>query len=546
MEKPKLFNENVKVPSGDKLHTPDDLAAAVEGIKKTIAENQLSELVNSTTNASKKKAALMEAKKASGPKQIHSPWRSVVASPESNSSGRREAGRNRFNETLREVVAIEGVKNQEVFSRISVPADGDSIKNQHIDVISEKDKIVFTFKLTKPKWLELIKTLKNNPSIISDKITYGHEGEQIYFASSLELIFGKLKLSVAKDEEYNNRRSSYGLVKIELDKGQVDSADLIGEEIIHQLENVLESIVGVKDALVAPDAEAERIYKLNRYKWSHVLPKNRIFSTQEEGEILSRLRSVEVAPGYTTFVEDGRAEKMMEQSPFFLFHNVRGGLASVQKMIKTGALISTHERYRLGMYISGTSSESDIVTGGADGVFIRMWSNLLDRFNSANLSLGDFGLIFAPTILNRTDYYCYPEDRFGQTRPEVFKERITAEELLKTQRRIGHICHNELVFRQGIAVSDVSFITTRSDTDRENLLYSLQNSGITHIGERTLEEAVILWDGKPMSILDKIDPEIKSKLRSILIKENIQKIYDLFNDLKKFLAKGMFTKGKII
>ncbi|MBI3633711.1 MAG: hypothetical protein HY226_05485, partial [Candidatus Vogelbacteria bacterium] len=260
-----------------------------------------------------------------------------------------------------------------------------------------------------------------------------------------------------------------------------------------------------------PDQEAENRYKLNRYRWSHKLGDDYQPTKEEAEKILSNLKHTEVAPDYFTYVEEGRAEKMKTEAPFFLFHSLMGEHKNLVKMIKTGAYISTHERYQRGMNISGCSSNSDIQTGGADGVFLRMWANRPGR-EEGTMSRDTVTLIFNSDILNRTDYYCYPADQYGRTTKPVFDSRLTAEELLKKQIKEAHCESNELIFRHGVSTKDIKIIAVNSAETKHRLVDMFEESGVKEINGKTVEEFIMVWDARPISVLNEIDPELKKKV----------------------------------
>ncbi|MBI3633399.1 MAG: hypothetical protein HY226_03855 [Candidatus Vogelbacteria bacterium] len=673
---------------------------------------------------------------------------------------RREAGRSRFGDTWRDIrkesLDISAAEAEKIIlPRVSIPADGDSIKNQEIDVINEGERIAIMFKLRKPKWHALAATLRANTDTKKSSIVYGGNQMAVSFCNALKLNLGDLRLIVAETEENgNDKRSSYGLVRVEIgkepmvleaggvekkitksgeikmltlgnlkkqldavgikfqgsdgslyytnkgfllagqkpdtfvvnkevfngtklfkddtsfpaykslsnggfellpadylhanvdkilipiysnshnaytyylydcpeveayldmlvggavatkevvkgqdgkefevekgvnyfvtDKGKLyqDESDgklykiygytnvggnieivledtndgtlrvanykefskysqiaegmvlekkgkpkdplkdKTGDEIAAELEQILEGVIGIKDALAIPDEAAKNGYKLNRYRWSHKLPDSWQVDAEEEKSILSRLKQVEVAPGYQTFVEGGRAEKIKEKGPFYLYHSITAGQESLVRMVKVGALISTHQRFSRGVNVSGMSSSADIGTGGADGIFARMWSGP-DSSLEQNSSRGAICLIFDSDILGRTDYYCYNSDKFGSTTPDNFNSRVTPEQLLEQQRVSGFKASNEIIFRHGVAVKDIRFIAVTSQDQKNALIKSFTDAKITEINGQSLDNYIKVCDAKPITILSELDPEIKKKIEIAKEKAKVEKL----------------------
>ncbi|MBI3632511.1 MAG: hypothetical protein HY225_03620 [Candidatus Vogelbacteria bacterium] len=261
------------------------------------------------------------------------------------------------------------------------------------------------------------------------------------------------------------------------------------EQLALELEEVMEKIFDIKDALLSPDANAERMYKIKRYCWAHNFPEDRKLTVAEEKSIALLLERKEVAPGYFTFVEHGRAKKMEGAAPFFLYHGC-DSIKNIPKMIDSNSLICSHERFRRGLKLDGMSSDDDLRGGGGDGVFLRMWADKVRVQYDTNY-YGTF-LVFDNFILDRTDYYCYRTDEYGKTDPAVFKSRLTAEELLNHQIEFGFRDSNEVVFRHGISFEDVKFIVVKDKDRREAVLGELYAAGITEVNGKLVGDFVII------------------------------------------------------
>ncbi|MBI3632512.1 MAG: hypothetical protein HY225_03625 [Candidatus Vogelbacteria bacterium] len=660
---------------------------------------------------------------------------------------RRQAALERFGDVWRKTrEESKTLKQQiaELLPRITLLADGDSIKNQQIDVINEGDRIVVTFKLVKEKWEELTEKFRSDPDVEKEPIVYEGQNRSYKLCDGLKLTIGSFDIFVAESVE-NEIRSSYGLVRIEMGerhnmvaiddpeqddysfgtvanmvnapkvskkwdspvsvdkwlydidfscysrgiysdnsildwppvvfvtnknpgeiltnywmdingawdlrdknfsnkivvgvrskqdgrvyflflsdpkvqeflgmkdldisktvraipdgKGDdlevetgvnyfladlnatyIDAEDfkykiagyiwnesnspsivlwgkdlkilsfkqflqfrlvpleveskskMLGEaEIALELENVMQKILGVKDALLTPDEKAERLYKIKRYRWAHKFPDERVLTPEEDKYAISSLERKEVAPGYFTFVEHGRAKKMEEAAPFFLYHHIsEERCVNLPEVIKSNSLVSTHERFRRGLKVHGMSSETDMGRGGGDGFFLRMWAD--QEGNGSFVIDSGATLIFDNSILDRTDYYCYKSDRYGRTDPETFKNRMTPEDLLALQTEFGRRNGNELIFRHGISFADVKLIVTGNETARSNILNNLSKAGISNINGRLPEDFVVVKN-EVIEIAEMLVPDIYEKQETGL--EKVKRLQSLHK--KMLLSPG--------
>ncbi|MBI3631929.1 MAG: hypothetical protein HY225_00565, partial [Candidatus Vogelbacteria bacterium] len=135
---------------------------------------------------------------------------------------RRQQGRPTFDQAWRGV--REAAKTKEnnteriILPKVSIPADTDSIQNQEIAVVDEGRRVAITFKLNPHKWQALVDKLRNDSGTTKTQIVYGGD-QAISFCPALMHRVGDFRIFLAETEASgNDKRASYGLVRIELGK----------------------------------------------------------------------------------------------------------------------------------------------------------------------------------------------------------------------------------------------------------------------------------------------------------------------------------------
>lgn len=205
---------------------------------------------------------------------------------------------------------------------------------------------------------------------------------------------------------------------------------------------------------------------------------------------------MEVFPGRFAPVDRTQGEKYAEMGIRYLFAGVRLE-SSVLAILKGDGLMSTNERYARGKIIKGASSASDIRTGGADYVFTRMVpENAVDEKISRSYGAGAFQLVYSTEVLDRTDWFAYPKDNYGNTMDDAkFLKRTSGKELvdeLNTGRwssdKWKH--SNEVMFRTGIPNKQLKAIFAKSESDRTSLIASLKADGFDTYNGVPVEEFV--------------------------------------------------------
>ena len=438
----------------------------------------------------------------------------------SNPESRERRSRRRVSETIRMLSGLEMERSGEtaVRPRIEIVCDHGHIEGQKIDVINKRDRgmMEFSFKLRAPTEAMAALATKSEgegenaqaeittPSgavLRRGKITY----ESASSDSSYELcdasVFekGGVKVFIAdpssrngEDElisiVYNNShlvRTAMGLVKVEVPSGTDPEAT---EQVLGE---ILEKDLGIPDALGEVPEEAEREYKMARYKWQHVIAGD---LTPEQMEQAEKLHREEVFPGYTTLVDRDKHVEYLGRygEDIRAIHHLWTGSAKSIYRILTQGLMCTTERYSRGVMKNGMSSTTDMDTGGADSVFTRI-ANEAQRGE-----MNGAVVVFKPEVFDRTDWYSYNSDTYGSTDDDYFVERLSPDTIFDktTNPSSYYSSSNEQMFRTGIGARFIESIEVGSDS-RDGIIAELRSMGLEEINGKPIEEVVILRKTPP-------------------------------------------------
>jgi len=283
--------------------------------------------------------------------------------------------------------------------------------------------------------------------------------------------------------------SSRGLVEIEIPHDSYGGSEDLGI----QVDKILKGVLGVEGGLKIPEPEDERAYKHARYTWHHKR-EGSLMSEEEMGDI-ERLTREEVFPGYFTMVDRGKSEKYeTKYGPIKIYHQINSQ-ELLSKIIKSGGLMSSHERYKRGLLVSGMSTTDDFTSGGADSVFTRI---MMERGLTAHVEdechVPAVSILISPRVLERTDWYAYHIDNYGDTETSVFEKRLPPDKFFARQieRGFGEMVANEQMFRTGISVEDFDAIVCYNENTRSNIVESLVNDGIDMINGIPTGEFVVV------------------------------------------------------
>lgn len=432
----------------------------------------------------------------------------------SNPEFRERRPRRSISETIRMFSGQEMERTGEtvVRPRTEIVCDHDHIEGQKIDVINKRDRgmMEFSFKLRSPT--EVMAALATKPESEGEdaqaeittpsgavlrrgKITYECASSDSSYELCDASVFekGGVKVFIADPSyrngdnwyisiAYNNSRlvrTAMGLVKVEVPSGTNPE---VTEQILGE---ILEKDLGIPDALGEVPEEAEREYKMARYKWQHMITGD---LTPEQMEQAEKLDREEVFPGYTTLVERGKHEEYLEKygRDVRAVHHLWVGSAKTIYQILTQGLMCTTERYSRGVMINGMSSTTDMDTGGADSVFTRIANE--DQRRKINGTV----VVFKPEVFDRTDWYSYSYDTYGSTDDEYFVDRLSPDTIFdKITNPNGYYSScNEQMFRTGIGAGFVESIEVDSNL-RDGIIAELRSMGLEEINGKPIEEVVL-------------------------------------------------------
>ena len=104
---------------------------------------------------------------------------------------------------------------------------------------------------------------------------------------------------------------------------------------------------------------------------------------------------------------------------------------------------------------------------------------------------GLYQLQIDPQILERTDWFAYPRDYFGETQADEFAERTYGAALITSLGKGAKFAvDNEVMFQRGIALESFSGVLTQTDSLKADLIKKLQAAGITTLAGKPLDAAI--------------------------------------------------------
>ena len=409
--------------------------------------------------------------------------------------------------------------------RAEISCDHGHIECQKIDVIDKRDKglMEFSFKLRKPtdaikEIVEIAKELYDDKDQISlesgatirkgqifyegasndgsyalcDAVIVEKDGVRVLIADPTARGGDSWNISTT-DNDSRQVRTAIGLIKVEFPSG------MSPEKTEQILGDILVNDLGIPDALDEVPDEAEREYKIARYKWQHNLSGE---LTAEETATAERLEQEEVFPGYVTFVEKGRHREYLEQfgDDVRAVHSLSTGDAKSIYRVLTQGLMCTTERYSRGVIRDGMSSKTDMDTGGADSVFTRVMKR--ERREKQHGTM----IVFKPELFDRTDWYSYDCDRYGSTDDSSFPYRLSPDKLFEKALDTSWFSgNNEQMFRTGIGARYIESIEVQSPAFRDKVIAGLREMGLTEFDGRPIDEVIVVRPEQANAIPDTFD-----------------------------------------
>lgn len=420
---------------------------------------------------------------------------------------RERRPRRSVSETIRilETQEMEHSGEMTLRPKAEIICDHDHIEDQRIDVINKLDqgKVEFKFKLRSSDTLitAIAERLEGGQTEMPSGAKLGR-GQFIYEGTEADkqrelcdaFILEKdgVRVTIADPTARNGDgfwiastcndsklvRTAIGLVKAEV------PSDMEPEETEKTLSEIFEQDLGVPNALSEVSETAEKEYKIARYKWQYAIQDE---LTPEQTERAEKLSREEVFPGYTTLVEKGKHQEYLEKygEDVRAYHKLNTGSAKSIYRALTQGLMSTTERYSRGMIRNGSSSATDMDTGGADSVFTRVADQA--HRGSAEGTL----VVLKPEVFDRTDWYAYDDDTYGSTDTDSFARRMAPDELFNAAVKGPYFpSGNEQMFRTGIGANFIESIEV-SSSKRDKFIAQLHEMGLSEVGGRPIEEIIV-------------------------------------------------------
>lgn len=139
---------------------------------------------------------------------------------------------------------------------------------------------------------------------------------------------------------------------------------------------------------------------------------------------------------------------------------------------------------------------SDMRTGGADSAFTRIATGQAQRmgkkFSGASV-YGDYQIKMSTAVLERTDYYSFGADRFGDV-SDISTHARSPMQFVKNMES-SFMGSNEIMFRNGIDSRYFTEIMCNSRQERQHLLSELRAQGIIDINGIDIEKFITVGSG---------------------------------------------------
>lgn len=195
----------------------------------------------------------------------------------------------------------------------------------------------------------------------------------------------------------------------------------------------------------------------------------------------------EVSPGNMQYVWEGRSKEYIKAGVDHLFSGVGDGDNAVRFLTDSfskpnGALKCTIDRLQEGTHGGGASESKDVKTGGAASVFTRIApKSVIGKMKYKYSFKGEgYKIIFSPKVLDRTDWYAYRDDNFGNTSDSLMRHREPAIEHIQDLND-SYVCDNEVMFRSSLSVNEAIGIRCDGQLAKDVLIAEFKSRGIDKI-----------------------------------------------------------------
>jgi len=173
-----------------------------------------------------------------------------------------------------------------------------------------------------------------------------------------------------------------------------------------------------------------------------------------------------------------------ELDQFVLEHELYGGdvAGSIARVLdgKTGGLISTREKMRIGVQVRGMSPTRDLDTGGASYVFTRLRRSSQSRHGGR--------IYFKGEALRDMDAISYSGDAYGKVTDAQLEDRILRKgwDKVASQRSA-----DETIFKNGLDFEEfLESIVVDTEREREAVLAVFRERGIRKFAGKDIEDLV--------------------------------------------------------
>ena len=127
--------------------------------------------------------------------------------------------------------------------------------------------------------------------------------------------------------------------------------------------------------------------------------------------------------------------------------------------------------------------------GGSDSIFARIGVTGTEAtFDKSELG-SSYRILIDPKGMQRTDWYAYTSDRFGETSADLLAARPTPLDFI-TQMKSNYRYDNEIMFRRGVAKESFIGVSWQTSQMRAELLQLLKQEGITKVNGVDIDKFV--------------------------------------------------------
>ncbi len=168
-------------------------------------------------------------------------------------------------------------------------------------------------------------------------------------------------------------------------------------------------------------------------------------------------------------------------------HSLSSGASSADSVVAKlwgdhHGLVATMRRFTEGVGHTGSSSVSDVSSGGADYIFTRQRAG-----DVAAKTFRGGEVVIRPSAMRRLDWFSYAGDNYGAQRASYSSAVRTRDNLANVAQHDGSA---ETMFKGRVSWNDVEAVYVSDATVRAQTIAKLRARGITEIGGQALERFI--------------------------------------------------------